>query len=244
MGKHPLYYSDFVPAWYHSYHPRLEDEEAQVTSAHATPGSSSMMHGTRSGYNNGCRWPPCTAANTQAQRTRRRSLASQALSGAQGWENPGIQVRMNESTANRSVGGGGVNLFAVLSAAAETFFANHAATVAARTAAGTHGPAVTPVVAARPTSSRSPAPQFLPPPPPQVSRFMPPGCPAHRLIANCGCPFGWGTPDIPIAVRCPRHGRQPVLSSRVVRNLDRPASRGCAGMTAATTLNEVDPLAS
>ena len=64
-------------------------------------------------------------------------------------ESPGIEAGTNESTANRSVGSGGVNLWDVLSAAAEAFLANHPAVVAARTAAGAHGPAVTPVLAAR-----------------------------------------------------------------------------------------------
>jgi conjugative relaxase-like TrwC/TraI family protein len=63
------------------------------------------------------------------------------------------------------------------------------------------------------TSSRSSASQFLPPLPPQVSRVIPAGCPAYRLVVDCGCPFGWGTPDIPVAVECPRHGPQRVLSS-------------------------------
>jgi hypothetical protein len=101
----------------------------------------------------------------------------------------------------------------VLSAAAETFLANHPATVAARAAAGGHGPAVTPVVAARSTSNRLTAVQFLPPPPPQVSRVIPAECPAYRLIVNCGCPFGWGTPEIPDWIECPVHERQRVLSS-------------------------------
>jgi hypothetical protein len=172
-----------------------------------------MMHGTRSGYNNGCRCTPCTAANTQAQRKRRRSLPSYALHSARGRESPGIEAGINESTASRSVGGGGVNLFDVLSAAAETFLANHPAVVAARTAAGGHGPAVTPVVAAPSTSSRSPASQFLPPPPPQVSRVIPPGRPAYFLQTSCGCPFGWNSPETPGQVRCSAHGHVLVLTA-------------------------------
>lgn len=170
------------------------------------------MHGTRSGYNNGCRCPPCTSANTQAQRKRRRSLPSHALSSARGWKSPGIEAGTNESTANRSVGSGGVNLWDVLSAAAEAFLANHPAVVAARTAAGAHGPAVTPVLAARSMLGRPTAFQSIPPPPPQVSRLILPGRPAFRLLVACGCPFGWDTPDMPDVVVCPKHGSTRVAS--------------------------------
>jgi hypothetical protein len=62
------------------------------------------------------------------------------------------------------------------------------------------------------TSERLTAPQLLPPPP-QVSRVIPAGCPAYRLIVNCGCPFGWPTPDIPDWISCQLHERQRVLSS-------------------------------
>jgi hypothetical protein len=171
-----------------------------------------MMHGTRSGYNNGCRCPSCTSANTQAQQKRRRSLSSHALSSARGWESPGIEAGLNESTANRSVGGGGVNLFDVLSAAAETFLANHPATVAARAAAGGHGGAVTPATPARSMPGRPTAFQSIPPFPPQVSRFILPGRPAFRLLVACGCPFGWDTPDMPDVVVCPKHGSTRVAS--------------------------------
>jgi hypothetical protein len=34
-----------------------------------------MTHGTRSGYNNGCRCPLCTEANTAASRARREHMA-------------------------------------------------------------------------------------------------------------------------------------------------------------------------
>jgi hypothetical protein len=34
-----------------------------------------MTHGTRSGYNNGCRCPLCTEANTAASRARRERIA-------------------------------------------------------------------------------------------------------------------------------------------------------------------------
>jgi hypothetical protein len=171
-----------------------------------------MMHGTRSGYNNGCRCPPCTSANTQAQRKRRRSLPSYALHSARGWKSPGIEAGINESTANRSVGGGGVNLFDVLSAAAEAFLANHPATVAARAAAGDHALAVTPATPARSTPGRPTAFQSIPPFAPQVSRFILPGRPDFRLLVGCGCPFGWDTPDMPDVVVCPKHGNTRVAS--------------------------------
>jgi hypothetical protein len=176
-----------------------------------------MMHGTRSGYNKGCRCPPCTAANTQAQRKWRRSLPSHALSAARGWESP--EAGIEEFTANRSVSGGGVSLFDVLSATAEAFLANHPAVAAARTAAGAHAPMALPSATGMHSrtrdqlASRMAAISALPQLAPQVSRFIPPGCPAYRLIVNCGCPFGWGTPGIPSAVECPRHGPQQVLSS-------------------------------
>jgi hypothetical protein len=179
-----------------------------------------MTHGTRSGYNSGCRCALCTEANTAASRERRRRLASHAPSRPPSprWQRgpDAAQLATSETsdvTSSRSVRGGGINLFDVLSAAAETFLANHPATVAARAAAGGHGPAVTPVVAARSTSNRLTAVQFLPPPPPQVSRVIPAECPAYRLIVNCGCPFGWGTPEIPDWIECPVHERQRVLSS-------------------------------
>jgi len=171
-----------------------------------------MMHGTRSGYNNGCRCPPCTSANTEAQRKRRQSLPSYALQSARGRESPGIEAEINESTASRSVGGSGVNLFDVLSAAAETFLANYPATVAARAAACGHAPAVTPATPARSMPGRPTAFQSIPPSPPQVSRFVLPWRPAFRLLVACGCPFGWDTPDMPDVVVCPKHGSTRVAS--------------------------------
>ena len=97
----------------------------------------------------------------------------------------------------------GPDLFDVLGGLAERFVA---------TRVSQRSPAVT-TTPARSMSSRLPVPQPLVPPVPQVSRVIPPGCPAYRLIVNCDCPFGWGTPDLPVAVKCPRHGPQRVLSS-------------------------------
>jgi hypothetical protein len=37
-----------------------------------------MTHGTRSGYNNGCRCGPCTNANSAASRARRKSIAERS----------------------------------------------------------------------------------------------------------------------------------------------------------------------
>jgi hypothetical protein len=122
---------------------------------------------------------------------------------------------MEESKANRP---GTATLFDMLSAAAETFLANYPATVAARTAAGAHAPAV-PLAAietlarardrlAPRTGATSALPQLAPP----VSRVIPPGCPAYRLLVGCGCPFGWDTPDMPDVVLCPKHGNTRVAS--------------------------------
>ena len=100
----------------------------------------------------------------------------------------------------------------MLSAAAETFLADHPATVAARAAAGGHGPAVTPATPARSMPGRPTAFQSIPPFPPQVSRFILPGRAAFRLLVACGCPFGWDTPDMPDVVVCPKHGSTRVAS--------------------------------
>jgi hypothetical protein len=179
-----------------------------------------MTHGTRSGYNGGCRCALCTEANTAASRARRKRLASHAPSRRPSprWQRGPDAAQlatseMSDVTSSRSVrGGGSGDLFGILSGLAETFLSNHPAMVAAQTAAGGHGPAVTPVLAARSTSSRSSVSQFLPPLPPQVSRVIPPGCPAFRLLVGCGCPFGWGTPDMPLVVVCPKHGNTRVAS--------------------------------
>jgi hypothetical protein len=103
-----------------------------------------------------------------------------------------------EVTPKRS----GPDLFDVLGGLAERF-------VAAR--AAQRSPAVT-MTPARSMSSRLTVPQSLPRPAPQVSRFIPPGRPAFRLLVGCGCPFGWDTPDIPDAVVCPKHGNMRVTS--------------------------------
>jgi hypothetical protein len=172
-----------------------------------------MTHGTRSGYNAGCRCSPCREANAEASRERRRRLASQAPSGAPSpRRQPGDEAaqlaasEIGEATSSRSVRGGSGDLFGMLSGLAEGLLAAWSSAPASRVVPQLEAPA-------RSTSNRLTAAQFLPPPPPKVSRVIPPGCPAYRLIVNCGCAFGWGTPDIPAAVRCPRHGPQQVLSS-------------------------------
>ncbi|MGO9334799.1 MAG: hypothetical protein ACLQCU_12255 [Acidimicrobiales bacterium] len=107
----------------------------------------------------------------------------------------------------------------MLSRLAETFLANHPAMVAARTAAGAHAPMALPSATGMHSRTRdrlaprTAAISALPQLAPQVSRVIPPGCPAYRLIVNCGCPFGWGTPDIPAAVKCPLHGVRRVDST-------------------------------
>jgi len=69
------------------------------------------------------------------------------------------------------------------------------------------------VLPVAPPVERSVSPVKRPPTPPQLSRKIPPGQPAYRLIlAGCQCPLGWPTPDIPEAVNCPRHGYQRVDS--------------------------------
>ena len=99
---------------------------------------------------------------------------------------------MDESTPNRSVSGHAANLFDVLSAAAETFLANHPAVVAARTATGAHAPTVLPAATgprARTWDQLAPrtgAASALPHPPPQVSCLILPGAP----------PFGSSSPAV------------------------------------------------
>jgi hypothetical protein len=185
-----------------------------------------MTHGTRSGYNGGCRCPSCTEANTEASWARRNRLASHAPSGPpsprrqRGPEATHFPTsEISEAATSRSVSGGGVNLFDVLSAAAETFLANHPAAVAARTAAGAHAPMALPSATGIHSRTRDQlAPRTvaisaLPQLAPQVSRFIPPGCPAFRLLVGCGCPFGWDTPDMPDVVVCPKHGNTRVASA-------------------------------
>jgi hypothetical protein len=178
-----------------------------------------MTHGTRSAYNGGCRCPSCTEANTEASRARRRRLVSHVPSRPpspcrqSGPETAQLATSEVSQASSRSVrGGGSGDLFGILSGLAETFLANHPATVAARTAAGGHGPAVTPVAPARSMPGRPTAFQSIPPSPPQVSRFILPGCPAFRLVVGCGCPFGWDTPNMPDVVVCPKHGNTRVAS--------------------------------
>jgi hypothetical protein len=179
-----------------------------------------MTHGTRSGYNGGCRCALCTEANTAASRVRRNRLASHAPSRPPSprWQRGPNAAQLatpeiSDITSSRSVrGGGSGDLFGMLSGLAETFLANHPAMVAARTAAGGHGPTVLPGTPARSMPGRPTAFQSLPPSPPQVSRVIPPGRPAYRLLVGCGCPFGWDTPDMPDVVVCPKHGNTRVAS--------------------------------
>ena len=122
---------------------------------------------------------------------------------------------MEESKANRP---GTATLFDMLSAAAEAFLANHPAVVAARTAAGAHAPMALPSAtgtlsrARDQLAPRTGATSKLPQIAPQVSRFILPGRPAFRLLVDCGCPFGWDTPDMPDVVVCPKHGNTRVAS--------------------------------
>jgi hypothetical protein len=158
-----------------------------------------MTHGTRSGYNGGCRCPSCTEANTEASRERRRRLASHAPSGS-----PAVS-EISEAASSRSVRVGRNDLFGLLSGLAEGL-------VAARSSASTPRVVPQPAAPARSRSSRLTAAQVLPAPPPQVSRLVLPGRPAFRLIVACGCPFGWDTPDMPDVVVCPKHGNTRVAS--------------------------------
>jgi hypothetical protein len=156
-----------------------------------------MTHGTRSGYSGGCRCPSCTEANTQASRERRRRLAGHVP--ATQFASSGISKVPSSRPAR---GGDSGDLSGMLSRLAERFVAAQASQVATY-----------PEQPAFSTSSPLTAFQSLPPPPPQVSRVIPLGCPAYRLIVNCGCPFGWKTPEIPDWIECPVHERQRVLSS-------------------------------
>jgi hypothetical protein len=165
----------------------------------------------------------CTSANTQAQRKRRRSLPSYALHSARGWESPGIESGTNESTANRSGSGGGVNLWDMLGRAAETFLANHPAMVAARTAAGAHALAVTPATPARSMPGRPTAFQSIPPFPPQVSPLHPPWAPRLSTPSRLRVPLRLGYAG---HARCRRLSEARQLTSRlglVVRDLERGA---------------------
>jgi hypothetical protein len=146
-----------------------------------------MTHGTRSGYNGGCRCPSCTEANTAASRERRRRLASHDSS------RPPSPCRheAGDTTGRSARGNGSVGLV-------------RDAQRTGRTLCRCSGIAGCPERLAL---------QSLPHPVAQVSRFIPAGCPAYRLVVGCGCPFGWDTPDIPDWIKCSLHERQRVLSS-------------------------------
>jgi hypothetical protein len=173
-----------------------------------------MTHGTRSGYNGGCRCALCTEANTAASRERRRRLASHASSRPR---SPRLQSgpetaqfatsEVSQAPSRRSVRrGGNGDLFGMLSELAERILAAQSAAPTSRVTT------LLPEAPARSTSSRSTAAQVLPPPPALVSRVIPPGRPAFRLLVGCGCPFGWDTPDMPEVVVCPKHGNTRVAS--------------------------------
>jgi hypothetical protein len=87
-----------------------------------------------------------------------------------------------------------------------TFATNYAAARAAAKSA----PKLAPMVAA---VERPAPPVRLPPSVPPISRVLPKGRPAYRLVTACLCPVGWHSPDTPAAVECPKHGRQAVLST-------------------------------
>jgi hypothetical protein len=171
-----------------------------------------MTHGTRSGYNGGCRCALCTEANTAASRARRKRLASHAPSRPPsrrrqpGHEAPQRAVaEIGEATSSRSVRVGSNDLFGLLSGLAQSLVATRSSAPAPRVVPQSAAPA-------RSTSRRSTGAQVLPAPSPQVSRVIPPGRPAFRLLVDCGCPFGWDTPDMPDVVVCPKHGNTRVAS--------------------------------
>jgi hypothetical protein len=171
-----------------------------------------MTHGTRSGYNGGCRCPSCTEANTEASRARRNRLASHAPSGPPSpRRQPGDEAaqlaasEISEATSSRSVRAGSGDLFEMLSGLAEGLLTAWSSAPASRVVPQLEAPA-------RSTLNRLTAAQFLPPSPPQVSRVIPHGRPAFRLLVACGCPFGWDTPDMPDVVVCPKHGNTRVAS--------------------------------
>jgi hypothetical protein len=113
-----------------------------------------MTHGTRSGYNGGCRCPSCTEANTEASRERRRRLASHAPTRppSPSWQ-PGHEAaqhavaEIGEATPSRSVRGGSGDVLGMLSALAEGLLAAWSSAPASRVVPQPEAPA-------RSTSSR------------------------------------------------------------------------------------------
>jgi len=124
---------------------------------------------------------------------------------------------MDESTPNRSVSGHAANLFDVLSAAAETFLANHPAVVAARTATGAHAPTVLPAATGplartwdqlaleRGLLRRCHIPLRRSP----ASFSLAPRLSAPRRLR---LPLRLDTLDMPDVVLCPKHGNTRVAS--------------------------------
>jgi hypothetical protein len=58
--------------------PNRRPDSSSTTSPAIVSGKSDVTHGTRSGYNNGCRCPFCTEANTAASRSRRQRIAGRS----------------------------------------------------------------------------------------------------------------------------------------------------------------------
>jgi hypothetical protein len=114
------------------------------------------------------------------------------------------------ANARKQAADRGADLIKLLMPYAQAFAANKNARRIAEAAAKS-GPAPTPSPPLSPAASAPPV--ITPSLPMPVSRTIPKGHPAYRLIVNCGCPFGWPTPDVPEAVECPKHGHQAVVST-------------------------------
>jgi hypothetical protein len=65
--------------------PAKRPSRSRISSSTTSPVAgfrgSDVTHGTRSGYNNGCRCPSCTEANTAASRAHRERIAGRSGSG-------------------------------------------------------------------------------------------------------------------------------------------------------------------